>query len=166
MYFSVVPIIVTTHVDPVQRIPSLFSVTIGVPVVSVTLISTELPAQTGMRLAFSPSDCGSTMLPVMKLRILGLLVGLCPFPMVEIATTGHRSSQPRVAVGVAVAVAVAVAVGVAVAVAVGVAVADGVGVAVGVLVAVGVAVGVGVVVGVGDGAVQSESVLPLKNKNL
>ena len=76
MYFSVLRIISTTHVFPLQLIPSLFDVTIGVPVVSVTVTFTRVPSQTGMRLSFSPSELGFTMLPRIMFRIFRLLDGL------------------------------------------------------------------------------------------
>ena len=76
MYFSVALIVVTTHIDPMQLIPELFAVTVGVPVVSVTVMSTRVPEQTGMRWAVSPRESGSMMLPVMKFATFGLLDGL------------------------------------------------------------------------------------------
>ena len=76
MYFSVALIVSTTHVDPMQLILLLFAVTLGVPLVSVTLTSTRVPEQTGMRWAVFPRESGSTMLPVMKLTTFGLLLGL------------------------------------------------------------------------------------------
>jgi hypothetical protein len=76
MYFSVALIVITTHVLPVQLIPPLFAVTVGAPVESVTLTSTRVPEQTGIRWAVSPREPGSMMLPVMKFVTFGLLDGL------------------------------------------------------------------------------------------
>ena len=96
----VVLIASTTHVDPVQLIPLLFAVTVGVPLVSVTLTSTRVPEQTGMRRAVPRRESGSMMLPVMKFTSVALLDGLCPFPMVMIVCFGQRAWQAEVGVGV------------------------------------------------------------------
>ena len=73
MYFCLSAIASTTHADPVQLIPELLSVSVGVPVESVTATSTRLPEQTGMRWAVSPSEPGSITLPVIKLTTFALL---------------------------------------------------------------------------------------------
>ena len=131
------------------------------PVLSVTMMLTSVPAQTGMRWAVAPSEPGSTIFPKMVWVIFELLVGLWPFPIVSMKLTPHLSlhvgSGGGVAVGVGDGVAVGVGGGVIVGVAVGdavgvgdgviVGVADGVGIALGVGVADGVTLGVGVVVG-------------------
>ena len=76
MYFCFAEIFAMLHVEPLQLIPSLFAVTLGTPVVSVTMTSTWVPEQTGIWCAFSLRDSGSTMVPVMKLATFGLLDGL------------------------------------------------------------------------------------------
>ncbi len=76
MYFSFALIAITVHVDPLQLIPLLFSVTVGMPVVSVTSTLTEVPEQTGIRWAASPREPGSMMCPWMILASFKLLSGL------------------------------------------------------------------------------------------
>ncbi len=76
MYFCFSLVVLATQLEPLQLIPELFDVTIGAPVVSVTLMSTRVPEQTGMRWAVSPRELGSTMLPVMKLTTFALLLEL------------------------------------------------------------------------------------------
>ncbi len=76
MYFCFAEISATLHVEPLQLIPSLFAVTVGTPVMSVTTTSTWVPEQTGIWCVLSLRESGSTMVPVMKLNTFGLLDGL------------------------------------------------------------------------------------------
>jgi hypothetical protein len=74
LYFSVAFTVPKQPAELHVRLP--LAVFIGVPVESVTPMSTCVPAQTGMRWAVSPSEPGSTMLPLIVCDTFMLLVGL------------------------------------------------------------------------------------------
>jgi hypothetical protein len=155
LYFSVALTAPEQPDESHERLPS--AVLMGVPVMSVTLTFTSVPAQTGIRWAVSPSESGSTMFPMITCETFGLLDGLWPLPTVTIWVTPQVSLQVGSAVGVGADVGVDVGVGSTVGVDVGVG--SGVGSFVGVDVGVAVGVGsfVGVDVGVGSGVTPARA---------
>ncbi len=76
MYFVVPVSDGTRQLEPTQLMPELFAVTVGMPVLSVTAISTWVPSQIGIRWAVVPREVGSTMFPVMKFTTFWLLGAL------------------------------------------------------------------------------------------
>jgi hypothetical protein len=76
MYFVVPVSDGTRQSEPTQLMPVLFGLTVGVPVLSVTAISTWLPSQMGIRWAVVPRDPGSTTFPVMTFTTFWLLDAL------------------------------------------------------------------------------------------